>query len=94
MALYNETDPANRPKTLPSFAKYLQGEEESAISEATPMDPVTRATLDANARLAPQIDPEEARCILAANHTRNVLGLSALAIDLKLCAARAIIPRT
>ena len=86
-ALYNATDPANRPKTLPSFAKYLQSEEESAVSEASPMDPVTRAILEANAQLAQRIDPEEARCILAMNHTRNVLGLSALVIDLQLCAA-------
>jgi uncharacterized protein YkwD len=86
-ALYNATDAAYRPKTLPSFARYLEGAEESAVTAATPMDSATRATLDANAQRAPQIDPEEARCILALNQTRNVLGLSALAIDLKLCAA-------
>jgi uncharacterized protein YkwD len=51
------------------------------------MDPVTRGVLAANARLATQLDPEEAKTILALNLTRNLLGLSAVAIDLKLCAA-------
>ncbi len=88
VGLYNqETDAADRPKELPTFEKYLQGEEELAVRATAPMDAATRATLDANTRLAPQIDPEEARCILAANLTRNLLGLSAVAIDLKLCAA-------
>jgi uncharacterized protein YkwD len=85
-ALYNETAPANRPKTLPSFVKYLESEEDAAVSEAAPIDPVTRAILDTNAQLARQIDSEEARCILAVNRTRNLLGLSALVIDLQLCA--------
>jgi len=89
VALHNQSDaPASDgPKEIPSFEKYLQGEEEMAVRATAPMDAATRATLDANARLAPQLDPEEARCILAMNLTRNLLGLSALAIDLKLCAA-------
>lgn len=78
---------ADKPKEPPSFEKYLQGEEELAAGLATPMDPGARAILAANSRLATQIDPEEAKTILALNLTRNLLGLSALAIDLKLCAA-------
>jgi len=87
MALYNETNKTSRPKTMPNFARYLEDEEELAVAAVTPMDPATSATLDANSQLAPELDPEEARCIQALNHTRNVLGLSALAVDLKLCAA-------
>ncbi len=40
-----------------------------------------------NARLAEKLDPEEARAILALNLARNLLGLPALAIDLRLCEA-------
>ena len=40
-----------------------------------------------NARLAEKLDLEEARAILACNLMRNLLGLSALAIDPKLCDA-------
>ena len=88
IVLYNQaTDMANRPKELPSYEHYLQGEEELAVRATAPMDATTRAILDANARLVSQIDPEEARCILAMNLTRNLLGLSALVIDLRLCAA-------
>ena len=87
MALYNATDKASQPKTMPSFAKYLEDEEELAVTAVTPMDPATRASLDANVLLATLIDVEEARCIQALNHTRNMLGLSALVIDLRLCAA-------
>jgi uncharacterized protein YkwD len=72
------------PKT-PSFEEYLQGEESLAAAMATPMDVKTRAILSGNARLAEKLDPEEARTVLACNLTRNLLGLSALAIDLKLC---------
>ena len=45
------------------------------------------AVLAINARLAEKLDPEEARAILACNLMRNLLGLSALAIDPKLCDA-------
>ncbi len=90
VALYNQTKDKNKsdqPKQMPSFESYLQGEEELAIRATAPMDAATRAVLDANARLSAQLDPEEARCILAMNLTRNLLGLSALMIDLKLCEA-------
>ena len=70
-----------------SFESYLQGEEELAASLAIPQDPRTRAVLAMNARLAEKLDPEEARAILALNLTRNLLGLPALAIDLRLCEA-------
>jgi uncharacterized protein YkwD len=52
-----------------------------------PMDTQTRAILAENAKLSTQLDPEEARCILALNVTRSLLGLNVLVIDLKLCLA-------
>ena len=54
---------------------------------AAPISELTRQILAANSRLAAQLDPEEARGILALNLTRNLLGLPPLAIDLRLCAA-------
>lgn len=71
----------------PSFEQYLEGEEALAAGLAAPMDPKNREILALNARLARQLDPEEARTILALNLTRNLLGLPALLIDLKLCEA-------
>ena len=41
----------------------------------------------ANTRLAAKMDPEEARCVLALNLMRNLLGLSPVRIDLSLVAA-------
>ncbi len=70
-----------------SFESYLQSEEEMAASAARPQDARTRAVMAANAKLAEQLDPEEARAILELNITRSLLGLSALAIDLRLCEA-------
>ena len=75
------------PPKPPNFEEYLAGEESLAAALAAPMDPRTRGILAANARLAERLDPEEARAILACNLTRNLLGLSALLIDLKLCDA-------
>lgn len=71
----------------PSFAAYLAKEEEIAVALATPMDPQTRAVLAFNSQLAGRLDPEEARCVLDLNLTRNLLGLPALKIDLALAAA-------
>ena len=51
------------------------------------MDPRTRQILAVNSQLATQLQPEEGRAVLALNLTRNLLGLSAVAIDLKLCEA-------
>lgn len=65
----------------PSFAAYLQSEEEQALQLATPMDEQTRQALAINAQLAAKLDPEEVRCVSACNLTRNLLGLSALVID-------------
>jgi len=79
---------AKQDKSPPlSFESYLQGEEDLAASQAIPQDPRTRAILAMNAKLAEKIDPEEARAILALNLSRNLLGLPALAIDLRLCEA-------
>ncbi len=80
-------DDENKPPEAPSFEKYLQGEESLAAGLAAPMNPKTRQVLAANARLAARLDAEEARAILATNLTRNLLGLPALMIDLRLCAA-------
>jgi len=70
-----------------SFENYLEGEEELVVSLAIPQDSRTLSVLAMNARLAEKLDPEEARAILALNLTRNLLGLPALAIDLRLCEA-------
>ncbi len=78
-------DSPEKPKDKPSFEDYLAGEETLACGLAAPMDPHTRDVLAVNARLAAQLQPEEARAVLALNLTRNLLGLSALAIDLRLC---------
>ena len=76
-----------KPKEPPSFEAYLQGEEELAAGMAAPMDPQTRRTLSINARLSSRLDPEEARAVLALNLTRNLLGLPAVLVDLRLTAA-------
>ncbi len=80
-------DDENAPKEPPSFEAYLVGEESMAAGLAAPMDPQTRQVLAMNNRLSAQLEPEEARGILAMNLTRNLLGLSALVIDPRLCAA-------
>jgi uncharacterized protein YkwD len=88
VALYEQLpNDENKPKEAPSFDKYLQGEESLAAGLAAPMSPQMRQVLAANARLAQKLDPEEGRAVLALNLTRNLLGLNALSIDLKLCAA-------
>ena len=71
----------------PSFAAYLAKEEEIATALAMPMDADTRRVLGQNARLTGRLDPEEARCVLDLNLTRNLLGLDALEIDPALTAA-------
>ncbi|HZN35291.1 MAG TPA: CAP domain-containing protein, partial [Pirellulaceae bacterium] len=73
--------------TTPSFEKYLVKDEEIATALATPMSDAARRTLAQNNQLAGQLDPEEARCVLDLNLTRNLLGLDPLVIDLKLAAA-------
>jgi uncharacterized protein YkwD len=70
-----------------SLASYFQGEEELAASLAIPQDPRTRSILAMNAKLAENLDPEEARAIMELNLTRTLLGLPAMAIDLRLCEA-------
>jgi uncharacterized protein YkwD len=74
------------PPAAPSFTAYLAKEEEIAAALALPMDPQTRAVLAHNSQLAGKLDPEEARCVLDLNLMRNLLGLSALRIDLPLTA--------
>lgn len=79
--------PAEAPDAqAPSFEAYLKKEEEIAAALAVPMDPATRAVLAANLQLAAKIDPEEARCVLDLNLTRNLLGLAPVQIDLTLTA--------
>jgi uncharacterized protein YkwD len=75
-------------KAMPaSFESILQSEEETAASLAIPQDPRTRSILAMNVKLAENLDPEEARAILELNLSRTLLGLPALAIDLRLCEA-------
>ena len=89
-AVYLESltpEEGNQPRQPPDFETYLKGEEQLAAGLAAPMPPQTRALLVANRRLAARLDPEEARAVLAANLTRNLLGLRPLAVDPGLCAA-------
>ncbi len=88
LAALPQSAPAEGESKKPfTFEEYLSGEEELAAGLAVPMDPKTQQVLAVNARLAGQLDPEEARTVLALNLTRNLLGLPALVIDLKLAAA-------
>jgi uncharacterized protein YkwD len=88
LAALQQSAPAEGESKKPfTFEDYLSGEEELAAGLAVPMDPKTQQVLAVNARLAGQLDPEEARTVLALNLTRNLLGLPALVIDLKLAAA-------
>ncbi len=79
-------DDEHKPREPPNFERYLAGEEDMAAGLAAPMDPLTRQVLATNNRLASQLEPEEGRAVLALNLTRNLLGLSALVIDPRLCA--------
>lgn len=76
-----------RQTKMPSFADYLAKEEEIAVALALPMSAQTRAVLAFNSQFAGRLDPEEARCVLDLNLTRNLLGLSPLQIDLALTTA-------
>jgi uncharacterized protein YkwD len=88
LAALPQSPPAEGESKKPfTFEDYLSGEEELAAGLAVPMDPKTQQVLAMNGRLAGQLDPEEARTVLALNLTRNLLGLPALVIDLKLAAA-------
>ena len=75
------------PSPLPSFEQYLLKEEEIAAALAVPMDEATRAVLEGNGRIAAKLDPEEVRCTLDLNLTRNLLGLPPVQIDLMLADA-------
>jgi uncharacterized protein YkwD len=76
-----------RETKVPSFAEYLTKEEEIAVALALPMTAPTRAVLAFNSQLAGRLDPEEARCVLDLNLTRNLLGLRPVQIDLALTTA-------
>jgi len=85
--LYQAAPSESRPDRPPSFEEYLVGEETLAAFLVSPMDPPARQILAQNAILAKQLQREEARCILALNMIRVLLGLNPLVIDLRLCAA-------
>jgi uncharacterized protein YkwD len=88
LAALQQSAPAEGESKQPlTFEEYLAGEEELAAGLAVPLDPKTQQMLALNTRLASQLDPEEARAVLALNLTRNLLGLPSLAIDMKLTAA-------
>lgn len=86
-SLWEAAPPEERPDEPPSFEKYLLGEEMLAVGLAAPMPPLSRQVLSANARLARQLDEQEARAVTALNLTRTLLGLAPVAVDLRLCAA-------
>lgn len=86
-SLWEAAPREERPDESPSFEKFLLGEEMLAVGLAAPMPPLTRDVLAANARLAGRIDEQEARAVTALNLTRMLLGLSPVALDLRLCAA-------
>lgn len=69
-----------------TFEEYLRQEEELAVQLALPMGEDNRTIMTANQQLARQLDPEEAKCVLALNLTRILLGLKPVRIDLKLTA--------
>lgn len=77
-ARYLQSDASGNAAT---FDNYLSKEEEIATALAMPMDDRTRQVLATNAQMAPRLDPEEARCVLDLNLTRNLLGLPPVAID-------------
>ncbi len=70
-----------------SFDRLLSRQEELVIMAALPTDNATRAALAQNAKLAENLDAEEAQCVLELNLVRNLLGLPAVAIDPALCKA-------
>lgn len=78
---------AFRPEKAPGLDRWLEDNEDLMAGLTAPMDDRTREVLTANARAAAQLDPEEARAVLALNVMRNLLGLRVLAIDPKLCDA-------
>lgn len=69
------------------FAENLAAEEDLIAQLAMPMKPENRAVIVANKTAAKQISPEEAKCIMACNLMRNLLGLNVLKIDVKMCLA-------
>ena len=85
--MFENLPEGQRPENPPNFENYLQGEEAIALGMAAPMPAATRKVLATNTRLAENLDTEEARAILALNLMRALLGLSPVAVDLKLCAA-------
>ncbi|MGQ9822267.1 MAG: CAP domain-containing protein [Thermogutta sp.] len=86
-SLWEAIPAEDRPDDSPSFEKYLLGEEMLAVGLVAPMPTLTRQVLSANARLAGQLDEQEARAVTALNLTRTLLGLAPVAVDLRLCAA-------
>jgi uncharacterized protein YkwD len=79
--------PPGEQAPVANFAQYLAGEEELAVGLAAPTNGTARQVMLSNARLAAQLDPEEARVVSAVNRVRSLLGLRPLLVDLKLCAA-------
>ena len=55
--------------------------------QAMPIPPAARNTLEGNFAISDKLEPEEAAGILDLNRIRLLLGMNALAIDLKLCEA-------
>ena len=88
-----EKVPANLREALATpindatFPALFATTEELATLWATPMRPKDHQILQANAQLAPKLDAGEARGIFVLNRIRIIVGIGALAIDARLCAA-------
>lgn len=69
------------------FAEELDEDEATLAAAATPIEARDQKVLQRNAALAAELDPEEYAGLVRLNVIRLRLGLNALAIDPKLCAA-------
>lgn len=85
--LPEEAKSASVAPAAESFADYLQQEEELCIFRVMPIDDAAKQVTAYNNQLGSQLDAQEFRCIQQANLMRVLLGLKALKIDPKLCAA-------
>lgn len=84
---YAVANPDAPPVNLPSFEEYIQSREKLAALLAMPMSSANRSVIMKNVSISEKLSHEEASGILACNLYRNLLGLNAVAIDLKLCEA-------
>src|SRR5262249_15607949 len=79
-----ETTKGEQPET---FDQYLAHEEELCVFRVMPLGDDVKKVTAYNNQLAGRIDAQEMRCIQQVNLMRCLLGLNALKIDERLCAA-------